>query len=57
MLIDKVKLEINTDYLPTYSKQLITCADYKSLGSATRQLVDDLIRVVFLVEQLKLTSV
>ena len=54
MLLDKVKLDIAIDYLPTYQKSLSNCIDYKSLGISTRYLINSLVQVVFPGEQLAL---
>jgi hypothetical protein len=40
--------------LPTFQKSLQTCADYKSLGKITRNLIQSLATVAFPGEQLAL---
>ena len=56
MLLDKVKLDITTDFLPNYQSKLPSCLNYKNLGNLTKQLIEDLVKVVFPGEQLVLTA-
>ena len=56
MLLDQLKLIITTDSLPNYSKQLQVCTDYKGVGMVTKQLIENLVKVVFPGEELVLTA-
>jgi len=53
-MLDKVKLQITADYLPSYSKSVLNCPDFNVLGKITRNLVQNLIAEVFPGEQLAL---
>ena len=54
MLPDKVKLEITADYLPSYSKSVWACPDYKTLEKITRTFIQSLAQIAFPGEKLAL---